>query len=288
MTQPQGVRLATVADHPPVAEVPVYVSSGGQQVGAVVSVPSQTSSTPYGVVLMAGRARDRAHRNGMWVRTAEALAARGIYALRLDYPGVGNSSGPPEVFDLERPPAWAVRDACGLLLRETPVQKILLVGTCFGGRVVLEAANEIPEVEAIAIVSAPVFARTRTIRLRLRRKVARGLGRSGPVHKPTSAAMQRREGGLPLEARVSPGFARSIRRFIRRGRVYLLYGEGDFVWDEMRFALERLKLPSDRYDLDVVPDEIHLFRTLTVQQMTIDRVVAWCALRAEEGPTWDG
>ena len=278
LAEPSGLKT-TVA---PAIEVPVYIPSRGEHLGAVVTIPSRIPRSPTGVVLMAGRARDRAHRNGMWVRVAEELSARGMFVLRLDYPGVGNSSGPPRIFDLDRPPGWAVRDACAFLLRETPVRTLLLVGTCFGGRVVLHAAEEVPEVQAVAVVAAPTHARSRSLRVRARTKVTRLFGRGGPLTPTAGAAEQRREGGSPLEARVSPGFARDVRRFVKRGRVYFLYADRDFVWDELRFALDRLKLPADRCDVEVVPGDMHTFRALTVQRLTIDRIVDWCS-RASEG-----
>ena len=276
-----GARTERVAS---ATEVPLYIPSRGERLGAVVTVPSHAPRSALGVVLMAGRARDRTHRNGMWVRVAEALAARGMYALRLDYPGVGNSSGRPRVFDLEDPPGWAVEDACELLLRETTVRRIALVGTCFGGRVVLRAASAIPAVQGVAVVSAPTHARTRTRRLRLQVKLARALGRTGRAQGPARAALQRREGGLPLEARVSPGFARDVRRTLDRAPVYFLYAERDFAWAELRFALERLTLPTDRYELDVVPGEMHTFKTLEVQRLAAERIVEWCSRYSEEDP----
>ena len=259
-----------------VVEVPVYIRSRGESLGAVLSIPAEAPASSVGVVLMAGRARDRAHRNGMWVKAAHALATRGIYALRLDYPGVGNSSGVPQVFSLESPPSWAVGDACDFLVRETPVRRILLVGSCFGGRVVLDAANDISEVQAVAVVSAPTHARTRRMRVRIRAKMARLLGREMRVPRQMSAAHQRREGGLPLERRVSPAFARSVKQFLRRGHAYFLYGDRDFVWDELRFALDRLALPRDRYELDVVPGSIHAFQSIDIQRLTVEKAVAWC------------
>jgi pimeloyl-ACP methyl ester carboxylesterase len=280
-----GTRIADVAS---ATEVPLYIPSRGERLGAVVSVPNHAPRSALGVVLIAGRARDRAHRNGMWVQVADALAARGMYALRLDYPGVGNSSGAPTVFDLEQPPGWAVEDACDLLLRETTVQRIALVGTCFGGRVVLEAASRIPAVRAVAVVSAPTHARTRTRRLRLRIKLARALGRQGPEQGPARAALQRREGGLPLEDRVSPGFARDVRRTLERAPVYFLYAERDFAWAELRFALDRLQLPPERYELDLVPGEMHTFRSLAVQRLAAERIVEWCSRYAEDDPEGRG
>lgn len=258
-------------------DVPVFIPTAREGVAGVVTVPA-SADADVAVILMAGRARDRAHRNGMWVRTAHELAARGLYALRLDYPGVGNSTGDPEVFDLEEPPAWAVRDACRFLFERTPVRRVLLAATCFGGRVALHAAPDIDEVEAIAVIASPVYARGPTLRTRLR-ALGNRFRRSEPQVVESSMrnrAQQQREVGPPVEQRVSPAFARALTRFLRRGTAYFLYAEDDFVTAELRFALEQLRPDPTRYQLDVLPGDLHTFRSLAAQQTTIDLVVAWC------------
>lgn len=275
------------------AEIPLYVPSRGESLGAVLSVPEDPAGGVC-VVLATGRARDRAHRNGMWVRAARELAARGIYTLRLDYPGVGNSTGPPRVFPLEDSPAWAVEDACRFLMEHTPVRRILLVGTCYGSRLMLDAAVRVPEVEAVGFVSGPIYTRTPSWKKRTRVTLVRLIGRQPSGRKrenviarrkgPGNEAQQRREGNQAAERRVSPVFARSLRAFLRRGRVYFLYGEEDFTYREFRHALKRLNPPRDRIEVDVVPGIIHTFQTLETQDLTIDRVVAWCARTAAGGP----
>src|SRR5687767_12729787 len=94
-----------------IEEIPVAVPSRAGHLGAVVSVPADAKAA-VGVVLTSGRARGRTHRNGMWIRLSDALASNGYFVLRLDYPGVGNSSGPPRVLGLDEPPIWAIEDAC--------------------------------------------------------------------------------------------------------------------------------------------------------------------------------
>ncbi len=59
--------------------------------------------------------------------------------------------------------------------------------------------------------------------------------------------------------------------------VYFLYGADDFSWQELRFALEKLGLPEDRYELDVVPGTVHSFQSTEVQELTIRRLAAWCS-----------
>lgn len=264
-------------------EVPLYIPSRDESLGAVLSLPADPSSS-VGVVLMAGRARDRAHRNGMLVRAAQALAARGMYALRLDYPGVGNSTGPPRVFPLEETPAWAVEDACRFLLERTPVRRFLLAGTCYGSRLVLDAATRIPQVEAVAMVSGPIYARNPTWKKRVRVSLLRLVGRTPSGRKRRlNIAQQRREGNLATERRVSPVFARSFREFLRRGWVYFLYGEEDFTYHEFRHAVRRLRPPADRYEVELVPGAIHTFQTVESQELTVSKLAAWAERAAASG-----
>jgi pimeloyl-ACP methyl ester carboxylesterase len=263
------------------AEVPVYIPSRAEHLGGVVTVPDDPQAATA-VVLMAGRARDRAHRNGMWVKAAHELARLGMYALRLDYPGVGNSTGRPQIFPLESPPVWAVQDACRFLLEQTPARRILLVATCYGGRLVLDAAPTIPEVEGVAIVASPTFVRIPTLRRRIRNRLREALGRpdgppAGVVSSGRNRIEQQREQNLALERRVSPAFTKALRRFVRRGRVYFLYGDRDFLYEEIRFALDRIRPPADRVELEIVPGDIHVFRTVAVQDLTVEKVVGWCA-----------
>jgi pimeloyl-ACP methyl ester carboxylesterase len=260
-------------------EVPVYIPTRGERIGAVVTLPVDPSAD-LGVLMMSGRARDRAHRNGMWVRTAEAVAAAGAYAVRLDYPGVGNSTGSPAVFPLEQTPAWAVQDACRFLIEHTPVTRVVLVGTCFGARVMLDAAPGVDEVAGVAYICGPVLARTPSWRFRIARRARRLLRRSHPDGTAAAdpgkaagnAAQQAREGNLVAERRVSPAFKRSLERTLRKVKTYFLMGSEDFVYDELQFALETIQPPKDRYELDVVPGVLHTFQTLEDQQLIVEWV----------------
>jgi pimeloyl-ACP methyl ester carboxylesterase len=260
-------------------EVPVYIPTRGERIGAIVTLPADASAD-LGVLLMSGRARDRAHRNGMWVRTAAAVAAEGAYAVRLDYPGVGNSTGSPAVFPLEHTPAWAVQDACRFLMEHTPVKRMLLVGTCFGARVMLDAAPGVENVAGVAYICGPVLARTPSWRFRIARRGRRLFKRSEPADGANAnpgtaagnAAQQAREGNLVAERRVSPAFRRSLRRTLRKVKTYFLMGSEDFVYDELQFALDKMHPPKDQYELDVVPGVLHTFQTLEDQQLVVEWV----------------
>jgi pimeloyl-ACP methyl ester carboxylesterase len=230
-------------------------------------------------VLLASRARDRAHRNGLWVKTARTLASDSLYVLRLDYPGVGNSTGSPTLFGQKDMPSWAVDDACRFLLDRTPVRRILLVGTCYGGRVVLDTASRLPEVAAAALVVAPVL-RPLSSKGRIRLKAARLFGRGARPRADLDGARSAGTASMS-DRRIDPVFAGALRRFLARGRVCFLYGEQDHYWQELRFALDRLSLPSDRYEVDLVPGEIDSFRSIAMQSLTHERLAAWCRRTVE-------
>jgi pimeloyl-ACP methyl ester carboxylesterase len=250
--------------------------------GAVVSIPPDATAD-LGVVLMSGRSRDRSHRNGMWARAAQELAARGLYVVRLDYPGVGHSSGDPQIFDLESPPAWAMEAAVRFLVQETPVERVVLAGSCFGARIALKAARGLEPVVSVAMVAGPVYARRPSLARRWGSIPRRLLGGRRDDRPADNAAQQRREGNLATERRVSPSFERSIKAVSARCPVYFLYGSDDFSWQELRFALAKLRLPEDRYELDVVPGTVHSFGSIEVQELTIRRLAAWCSRFASPG-----
>ncbi|HEX2031222.1 MAG TPA: alpha/beta hydrolase, partial [Actinomycetota bacterium] len=271
---------------PAAVDVPVYIPSRGEHLGAVVTVPAGRPEASVGVILAAGRARDRTHRNGTWVATAHALAEAGIYALRLDYPGVGHSTGEPAVFSLEEPPTWAVRDAAAFLVGNTPVRRVLLAGSCFGGRLVLQSAPLIPEVAGVAAAAIPAATRRPSWKRQVRRAV---LGRRRPKGDGLPSSMrlrQHREGNAAAGRQPSRELIRALRAAVRRGtRLYFLYGEQDFTYHEFVGALPHMRLPAGAYEIEVVPGAIHAFASAETQGLLRDRVVRWArAVAAEPGP----
>jgi pimeloyl-ACP methyl ester carboxylesterase len=260
-------------DH--VVDVPLWIPAR-EKLGGVVTIPSAEISD-LGVVLMSGRARDRCHRNGMWVRAARELARRGTYVLRLDYPGVGHSSGDPHIFDLESPPAWPMEAASRFLLEETPVQRLILAGSCFGARIALSAAAGMDGVASVAMVAPPIFVRGPS---RARKLLWTASNMLHPLRRDGAGenlSRQRFYESAPTERRVSPSFEKAIRPVLAQCPVYFLCGWDDIEWEELRFALEQLQLPEDRYEVEVVPGAVHAFRSTEVQDLTIQRLSAWCS-----------
>jgi hypothetical protein len=76
-------------------------------------------------------------------------------------------------------------------------------------------------------------------------------------------------------------FVDSLRRFLDRGRVYLLYGDRDVVPDDLRRALEGLRLPPGRSEVELVHGEIDSLRSTAMQALVRDKVAAWSRRSAE-------
>jgi pimeloyl-ACP methyl ester carboxylesterase len=257
-----------------VVNVPLWIPAR-EKLGGVVTIPAAETSD-LGVVLMSGRARDRCHRNGMWVRAGRELADRGAYVLRLDYPGVGHSSGDPHIFDLESPPAWPMEAAARFLLEETPVERVILAGSCFGARIALSAAAGMDRVASVAMVAPPIFVRGPSRARKLMWSASNMLQALHTDGAGEDLTRQRFYENAPTEQRVSPSFEAAIRPVLERCPVYFLCGTDDIEWAELRFALDRLDLPEDRYEVEVVPGVVHAFRSIEVQDLTIARLSAWC------------
>jgi uncharacterized OsmC-like protein/alpha/beta superfamily hydrolase len=86
-------------------------------------------------------------------RIAEALADRGIAVLRFDFTGLGASEG--EFANTNFSSNVADLVAAADHLRRTERAPVLLIGHSLGGAAVLAAADQVPEVQAVATIAAP-------------------------------------------------------------------------------------------------------------------------------------
>jgi pimeloyl-ACP methyl ester carboxylesterase len=146
---------ATATEAVPVESVH-YVRAGGEDLLAVVTAPTAPSRRAGVVIACGGRFGNTSGRNGVGRRLAWALAGEGFHALRLDYHGVGDSTGSIEEFVLHEPFVDDLAAALGTL-RNHPVDRIGALGDCFGARTVLAtgAAGSGGGIDALLLVSLP-------------------------------------------------------------------------------------------------------------------------------------
>ena len=156
-----------------------------------------------GLVLLTGARMPGTNRNQLFVRIGRRAALHGFHALRLDYHGVGESSHATSFPSIAPSSTMLAAVAC---LEAHGVSDIVLVGTCFGARTALAAAERIRRLSGVALVVPPVrderaietrpvsdyMRRAASVRA-LRGSPTRGSGRATDASRAHSCA---RSGGI--------------------------------------------------------------------------------------------
>jgi pimeloyl-ACP methyl ester carboxylesterase len=138
-------------------ETTIWVESGGEQLFGIVTDPAPGTAGDVGVVLLTGGGwMPSTHRNRMYVDLARDLAALSCSTVRIDYRGVGESTGETGVFDFMQPHTGDALAAARALVQRGS-RRIVLVGTCYGGRTALAAARHVPELVGLVLSGVPVI-----------------------------------------------------------------------------------------------------------------------------------
>lgn len=292
-------------------ETPVYFEGGdGALLGVVTTVPGATAKT---VICAGGWHGGSINANRMVVRLARKLAEHGRTVVRFDWHGAGESPGHVRFFRVDEP---GEADALGALalLSEQPDQPVSMVGTCIGSRAVLAVAPEVPQLDAVALVSFPFpAARAKTkraerigwweaVRYAVRPSVLRGwlqpatrrvylkyvrlkwqaltrrfTGRRAPS-QGAEAERRERASAAGLERLVA-----QIDQLVARGvRVLFLFGSGDAAYEHFVKAVEGplgplLESAGEQLEVRVVDGDLSGFSSLESQQALIDNVTDWLA-----------
>jgi pimeloyl-ACP methyl ester carboxylesterase len=256
-----------------VNEYPLYLPHRDVHLATVLTLPD---TDPRGVVLLLpGGGAGRSHKNRMWTRLAERLAERDIAAVRMDYPGIGDSTGAADSFGLGTTPvdeAVAVMETARKL---AGVDHTGVLGHCYGARTAIGLASHMDSCVTAAITvfggrkvltdaKGPSQRRPpEALARRLARKVRSVARRSGtaPDHK--------RSGFRNLEAAarstdilfmMSVGRSPAFRQFLSRLPAWSGHGRG---------RIEVVELPT-RWDYDQ-EDAMGI----VTQQPLIDAVTRW-------------
>jgi hypothetical protein len=265
-------------------EFPVWVPMDDERLAAVVCAPDGEVED-LGVLLLTGGNYTRAHRNRMWVRAARELARLGVPSIRVDYHGVGDSTG-RVVFGLEDPLVADAVAAADFLKRAAGTRRLAIVATCFGGRAAAAASAVRDDVVATTVFPLPVeVPATTPARPPLRRRLRRWLKgselgarvlRDPRVKRARVAVAERRPGSALV---VSPRFRRDVGGAARRGTVRFVFGETSKELPGLRRLLDELRdeLEPDAFDrieVEVVRGtDLGRFQTLADQEVVVDRAV---------------
>lgn len=292
-------------------ETPFFVQAGGEDIFAILTAPTSEPRGVAAIILSGGAYVGATNRNRVSVRMARALAARGLHAVRMDYHGVGDSTGSIDLYPLHRPfvdDLMAVVDHVARL----GITRIILVGTtCFGARTALAGAARVPGLEGVVSLAAPIrdfpftrdpaatptqvyvkraFSRSTLEGLRdpRRRRAyaaiaatkARGLARRPRRHRgaraPDGAEIQPPSDGM------SPGFYEPLAALAeRRVPVLLGYGEGDDFYGEFTAARSAprlralLEAPGSSITVRTCAGSIHALRRISAQDAMLEMTETW-------------
>jgi pimeloyl-ACP methyl ester carboxylesterase len=286
-------------------ETPVFFPAGDDTLFGVFTRPIADARGTAAMLLVGGGAT-ATNRNRISVRLARRLAEDGYHALRLDYHGVGESTGvlahaprvsEPFVSDVEGGLRW---------IHGRGIQRCVLVGSCFGGRTALSSAPQVSGVEAVVLLSPPLrdLAMDQEVGTRLALRVSapqavrRALSPKGllgwrdPARRRTyvqflkvKARMLWRLPGRLLRRRpddswVSRDLLEPIEALAGKGvPVLFVYGTKDYHYDDFLLArpgrLGKVLSHAPLTDVLVVEGPVHGFPKIQVQEQVLGSVVDW-------------
>jgi pimeloyl-ACP methyl ester carboxylesterase len=140
-------------------ETPVRFQAGEEHIFGMLTEPL----TPRGIgVVLLSATSDR---NRFLIRQARRLAGSGFHVLRFDYHGFGESSGPwtgsalkHDMITLSTLEEPFTNDLVGAVeeFHRRGIEKIVLIGRCFGSRTALSGVKHIRNLQAVALISLPI------------------------------------------------------------------------------------------------------------------------------------
>ncbi|MFQ6097910.1 MAG: alpha/beta fold hydrolase [Armatimonadota bacterium] len=139
---------------------PVTFTSRGSKLFGMLHRPDSVGPDAIGAILLHGWSGNRRGPHDMLVAAAAACCVRGMPALRFDFRGRGDSEG--ALFEANLATMIEDTECAARMIREmTGVKRLALIGICSGCEVAIGAAPLIPQVQALALWSAPMVAASR-------------------------------------------------------------------------------------------------------------------------------
>lgn len=263
---------------------------------AVLTQPTVEPNGRAAVFVPAGGGLPWVNRDRFPVLPCRRVAELGYHAVRFDFRGSGESTGTVERYSLDRLFTAEV-DAVVGLVRRLGIERLMLVGFCYGARTALAAAEEMEGLERLVLISEPVYhdAAARYadrwsggeyVRRAFRIPALRGLLRADDRRRYIRLvggklrSLARRRGPRP-EGRADM-FTRALGRVVDRGvRVLLVYGEEDEEYLDFRRSWPRIRPVLERggplIDVRILPGRVHSFDEIATQDAVTDLIASFLA-----------
>jgi pimeloyl-ACP methyl ester carboxylesterase len=269
-----------------VTELPIFVPHDGGHLAAVVTVPERP---PRGLVLMLpGASLDESIGSYLlFQRAAPRLSEAGLASVRLDFFGLGDSTGDADAWPLgEIEPALEQAETVLAAVRQdVDVPRFAIASLCYGGRVALRMTKH-PDCVGAVCLAPPLI--ERGARTQLRRKYARSSSVAAFVRRHE---FLRRSIVQPLRRALTERKPTSLVQEalgeLSHARVLVLYSESEAGRDLYRMrAAQSLEAMGERlapgqrerFGVELLPtDPLAGFDLMPPesQNLVLDRVVAW-------------
>lgn len=287
-------------------ETPFFVHAGDEDVFGVLTEPTVEPRGVAALVLTGGAFVGATNRNRVSVRIARDLAAIGFHAVRMDYHGVGDSTGDIDTYHLDRPFVADILPAVKLM-EERGVDRCVFVGTtCFGARTALSTAVKVGNVGGVVLLAAPIRDHPNAVnpdatptqhyvKRALSPRTLANLRDPGKRHqyattarwKAGSAAGKVRSRLLagepaPVADGMSPTFYEPLAKLAeRRVPVLIGYGVEDRFYSEFQAARAKPRLgrlldaPGSQIEVRTVEGSIHALRRISAQDAMVALTTDW-------------
>jgi alpha/beta superfamily hydrolase len=265
-------------------EFPVFVPVADHHIAAIVTVPE---ADPRGVVVFTtgGGGALRSQRFRLWTKAARGLAERGVASVRMEYPGVGDSTGTHRVgLGWMKLPIDDVIAVAEFATSVTGTDRLGLCGNCAGARASIRAVESLPGCRSLALFwLKPLASTDRSTQQRLR-SVVRMLRRApAPLKRLLAKAYWARQ----ARAGHGAGVADTLRA-AAAGRDLLLIetqsalaGQIPSVMDELRSSSNGNRIELRRFE----STSMQAFESLSEQEVALETVIRWFDLSFSERPS---
>jgi hypothetical protein len=255
----------------PMRQYPIFVPFGRDRLAAVVSLP-HTAARGLVVFVQGAGGAPRNHRYRWWTRAAGQLAERGLASVRMDYQGIGDSTGPTEFGD-HVAPLDEVLAVAQTVIDATGIRRLGFVATCRGNGTALRAAARLdPGASVACILPKGLASITRPRRTAQARSIAGRLA-CRILGQDAVSALRGRQG------RGGPRFIPEVDAAARRGHLLFLQGGNEATQRLLSqgVAALRKRLPLEtagRVEVRVVAVEGGAtFEPLDMHRPVLDAVV---------------
>jgi alpha/beta superfamily hydrolase len=255
-------------------EYPVFVPVADHHTAAIVTLPD---GDPRGVVLFTtgGGGALRSQRFRLWTRAARGLAERGIASVRMEYPGVGDSTGTHRLgLGWSKLPVDDVIALAGFATAVTGTDQLGLCGNCAGARASIRAAESLPTCRSLVLFwLKPLASADRATQKRLRLAVRVLRHAPAPIKRAIARTYWTRE----ARAGHGAGVADTLR-MAAEGRDLLLIDTDSALAGQLPDVMSDLKRTSDGHRIElrrVESTSMQAFESISEQEVALESVIEW-------------